>query len=389
MYSTGAYYAIKSGTPTWTYPTLTACTFTRNEAWYGGGGAVYNYSSSPTFTACGFNENDSWYYHGGGIYNYGGNPTFTNCTIDANSASGYSGGGMYNTNSSIPTLTTCRFSENAASAGGAVYNNGSSPKLVDCVFGENLAQSAGGGISNVKGSSSSNPVIIKCIFFGNTATASSARGGGLYNEGSSPTLTNCAFSGNLSNYRGGAMYNGSVGSPATTSDPKITNCTFSMNSAIASAGGLYNDSSAKPRLVGCILWGNSGSQIYSGLPLVSYCCVQDGFIGIGNISLDPLFVSPVGADGVAGTADDDLSLTPGSPCIDAGNNGAPDLFGITTDLEGNPRFLDDPDTADTGNGWPPIIDMGAYEYDPMRDDDGDGVRNLDDQCPNTVPGASP
>ena len=34
---------------------------------------------------------------------------------------------------------------------------------------------------------------------------------------------------------------------------------------------------------------------------------------------------------------------------------------ITTDLDGNPRFLDIPETPDTGNGDTPIVDMGAYE----------------------------
>ena len=36
--------------------------------------------------------------------------------------------------------------------------------------------------------------------------------------------------------------------------------------------------------------------------------------------------------------------------------------GIVTDLDGNPRFHDDTGTADTGNGAPPIVDMGAYEF---------------------------
>ena len=35
---------------------------------------------------------------------------------------------------------------------------------------------------------------------------------------------------------------------------------------------------------------------------------------------------------------------------------------ISTDLDDNPRFVDDPDTADTGIGSAPIIDMGAYEF---------------------------
>jgi hypothetical protein len=35
---------------------------------------------------------------------------------------------------------------------------------------------------------------------------------------------------------------------------------------------------------------------------------------------------------------------------------------LTADALGNPRFLDDPATADTGAGAPPIVDMGAYEF---------------------------
>ena len=36
--------------------------------------------------------------------------------------------------------------------------------------------------------------------------------------------------------------------------------------------------------------------------------------------------------------------------------------GTTTDLDGNPRFVDDTGTDDTGSGDPPIVDMGAYEF---------------------------
>jgi hypothetical protein len=34
---------------------------------------------------------------------------------------------------------------------------------------------------------------------------------------------------------------------------------------------------------------------------------------------------------------------------------------VTTDLDGNLRFVDIPTVSDTGNGTPPIVDMGAYE----------------------------
>ncbi len=62
----------------------------------------------------------------------------------------------------------------------------------------------------------------------------------------------------------------------------------------------------------------------------------------------------------------DYRLLPGSPCIDAANNFAVPA-GITTDLDGSPRFVDDPDTADCPQapgtcGDPPVVDMGAYEF---------------------------
>jgi hypothetical protein len=87
----------------------------------------------------------------------------------------------------------------------------------------------------------------------------------------------------------------------------------------------------------------------------------------------------------------DYHLSPGSPCIDAADNTAvpPDEFDldgdedfeepIPYDLDGNPRFVDDPCTIDTGNPDPdyadlPIVDMGSYEYQPCGGDvdcDGD------------------
>jgi hypothetical protein len=85
--------------------------------------------------------------------------------------------------------------------------------------------------------------------------------------------------------------------------------------------------------------------------------------------------------------DDDLRLPPDSPCIDAADNEAvpPDVLDldgdgdteepIPFDLDGNLRFVDDPETEDTGHGNPPIVDMGAYEFQPPEcpaDFDGDG-----------------
>jgi hypothetical protein len=41
-----------------------------------------------------------------------------------------------------------------------------------------------------------------------------------------------------------------------------------------------------------------------------------------------------------------------------GDTGEP----LPLDLDYNPRFVDDPGMPDDGNGDPPIVDMGAYEF---------------------------
>ena len=101
------------------------------------------------------------------------------------------------------------------------------------------------------------------------------------------------------------------------------------------------------------------SLTYSGLGWT--CQGWTGGPGSGNIGEDPRFADADGADNVAGTDDDNLRLLPGSPCIDAGDNMVvPSAAAV--DLDGNPRFLDDPLAPDTGHGKPPIVDMGAYEF---------------------------
>ena len=60
--------------------------------------------------------------------------------------------------------------------------------------------------------------------------------------------------------------------------------------------------------------------------------------GTGNINADPLFVDP---------GNGDYHLGPDSPCIDVGNNDAPDLPDY--DFEGDVRILDG--DGDGGPSW--------------------------------------
>ncbi|MDH4241544.1 MAG: hypothetical protein OEW48_18445, partial [Phycisphaerae bacterium] len=272
-------------------------------------------------------------------------------TITAGNSYDYyeNGGGMYN--NSNPTVINCTFSGNSAYRGGGMYNEYSYQTVINCTFSGNSAVLMGGGMCN----DHSSPMVINCIFSGNSAY----RGGGMRNYNSSPTVTDCTFSGNSADLMGGGMSN-------------------------------YYSS---PTLINCILWGNiapepDGPQIANltnAALSISYSDLQGGQAaihdpcgalvwGAGNIDADPLFMDSDGPDNIVGTPDDNLRLSSSSPCIDAGNNTAvppdtSDLDGdgnITErtpfDLEGNNRFVDDPGTPDSGYGAPPVVDMGAYEY---------------------------
>ena len=320
-------------------PTLTNCTFTVNTSG-GGGGAMVNSNASPTLTNCTF-ESNSAEGHGGGMYNYYSSPTMTNCAFEGNSAVG-NGGGMVNA-FSAPTLTDSAFEDNSADLdGGGIYHDNSHLTLANCTFEGNMAAQDGGGIGAVMSSLSLN----ECTFKGNTAYRS---GGGMSNEETFGTLTNCAFTGNSAG-EGGGINNYSA-------SPRLTNCTLAGNTAIGLGGSIANYYSSEPTLTNCILWGNTKPEIWDddSTPVVTYSDVQDGYPGTGNIDADPLFVD---------AASGDLHLQLASPAIDAGDNDAPELAGITADLGGNPRLADVLSVADTGNGDPPIVDMGAYETPP-------------------------
>jgi len=353
---------------------------------------------------------------GGGMFSNVGGVTLTNCTFRGNYAISC-GGGMLNRSNSNPTLTKCNFVGNSAgSDGGAMYNAGSGPCLINCSFIENSVVDTLGGGGGIYCAVSS-PMLSGCKFRDNSA----ASGGGMYNFlSSNPTLTNCTFQGNSANYQGGGMRNDTNSSPILTdctfsgnysvnsagggmynndSSPTVTGCTFSGNWA-DSGGGVYNGYQSNPNLANCILWGNAapnGAQIHNegGTPSVTYCDVEGDYPGTGNIDEDPLFVDADGPDNIVGTEDDNLRLSLGSPCLDAGDNTAVpsdaadlDEDGNTVertplDLDGKERFVDDPPTEDTGVADPPdypkVVDMGAYEFDYVYGDlDTDGHVDAND-----------
>ncbi len=328
------------------------------------GGGMDIRGGDPTVSNCAFIGNTAA-RAGGGMYIRDGSPTVSSCVFDGNSAAG-SGGGMYIRDSS-PTASNCVFVGNtAAGSGGAMYIRDGSPTISNCVFvrnavadpsarsgtsadGRRLCYPDGGAIHVNSGA----PRLESCILSGNSSYGGAGGFGGI-NTGA--VLTNCVFNGNTAlQYGGGAFVIG--GETARTT---FLNCTFSQNSA-QTVGGLY---AHRTDVVDSILWGNTSEWVSGTYAQVSesvvramrHSCIEGSWEelpGVGNIDVNPLFVDPLGPDGVAGTLDDDLRLAAESPCINRGDPAA-EFAPDAVDLAGNPRLQSC------------RVDMGAYESDRIQ-----------------------
>lgn len=339
-------------------------TVTNGSAFNGGGMANWNHSEV-TVRNCLFLENTCT-GHGGAMYNNYSYPTITDCDFVDNSCE-HRGGAICNNTQSPATITNCRFVSNTSyETAGAVSNcYDSNSIMTDCLFMDNTTTNIGGAVT---ASSHSDIVLTGCRFINNFAINGGAAAVDSYGGA---TILNCAFIGNTASASGGAVVNWYY------SDSLVTNCTFAGNSANA-GGAVYNRQDSEITISNSILWGNtasSGNEIlnYAGNAAVfQYSDISGsggsgtgwdsslGNDGGGNIDVNPSFVDVDGDDDVFGTDDDDVSLSAGSPCIDAGDNSLL-TSEMTVDLAGSVRLFDDILMADTGAGTPPIVDMGAYE----------------------------
>ena len=119
------------------------------------------------------------------------------------------------------------------SRGGGMYNQNSSPVVKNCTFRDNTAidsaiKAYGGGMYN----KDSNPSIENCAFIDNAAIAPSFRayGGAIYNENSNPTVRCCTFECNKAT-GSDLAYGGGIYNK--NSSPEVENCTFEENAATA------------------------------------------------------------------------------------------------------------------------------------------------------------
>ncbi len=298
----------------------------------------------------GFTITNGYAYRGGGISMSNASLTVRDC-IFANNSAGI-GAVIDHRDSGDLILEGCTFIGNTADkAAGAVFSFATSFTAIGCEFRENGGELAIGAL----GLDVDTGAIINCAFEGNFGEFT---GGAIASSSGGLTLINCVFSRNTAAMTGGADL---AGNPSWTAT--VSSCTFSNNVGEALTLGAPSTNVANG-----IFWGNTVqiATLYSH-PVTS-CDVQGGWPGDGNIDADPLFVQP----GL-----DDVRLAEGSPCIDAGDNGA--LPADAYDLDGD-GDTSEPSPVDVAGGprvQRGIVDMGAYEGAGQAQAPADGVEDLD------------
>jgi len=223
------------------------------------------------------------------------------------------------------------------------YSGASSAFITDTVFQDTFASAMLGP---------TNATITKCRFL-NARQA-------IYAESSYLLIRDTAFDAIGIDGQGGTIYDDG-------SNVVIDHCTFidthgydnSLGSVITldygARAGVHNSIIWDPRMYsyyGEIVGEKAAFYSFddSSTLIIDNSIVQ-GWTGAlggnGNSGSVPMFVDPSGADGILGTEDDDLRLSPGSPAINAG---LPSIYLTPSDLDGHPRIL-------CGR-----TDIGAYEF---------------------------
>ncbi len=340
-----------------------------------GGGEV-------TFDALTIRNGNAGFNRGGGIFS-AGDVTLTNSTVSGNQAGSSAGiysnssvtlidsivsdnqaqndeGGILSTSGTV-TLTNSTVSNNSAGSNvGGISSFGSAVTLINSTVSGNTAGSGvAGGIF-----SAGDVTLTNSTVSGNEATSN---GGGIFNSGGAVTLTNSTVSSNEATGSGGGIYSNNGG---TITNSTITNNTADSDGDGTGDGGGILRSGGTFTISNSIIAGNfdnspTGNNIH---PDVS----GDDINGAANNLIGDI----TGATGTStiGTGSDltfasagitDISevinpladnggttqthaLIPGSPALDAGNNGNIPM-GITTDQRGATRTL---------NG---TVDIGAVE----------------------------
>ncbi len=246
---------------------------------------------------------------GGAIYCKQASPRISKCRMVNNAAAEW-GSALAGINASA-SIEGCSVSGNET-ASSAVYLRSGHSFVRDCEITDN----DGRGISLVACSSS---LISRCIIANNA-------GGGISTQwcSNSINISHCLI------YYNSASSGAGILSDDDNVSPSIVNCTIVYNTSTNYAGGIdeYGQGSA-PAVKNCIIWGNTAanSPQTRGTMTVTYCDVEGGRSGAGNINADPSFYDAGNGDFHLLSAAGRWDISSGSwamdavtsPCIDAGD----------------------------------------------------------------------
>lgn len=302
----------------------------------------------------------------------------------------FTGGGMFVFQCDV-IITNCEFTENTGVIGSAlVISNGTKARVSHNTFHHNKSADSItpiiGGFQPFLGNATvhlnglqdgeDNQFINNRVQFNEASTSCS----GVFIAGGNPVFANNLVTDNI----GFGQFSNAGILAILNESLEITNSTIANNSApngsSARTAGVYM-SRGVVTLKNSIVWNNTSGGIrslvtqYSAIGLgaekyADYSIIDqwnNTIPGTGSTGADPLFADPSGFD---------YTLLPSSSAIDMGDNTALpldhlDLDNDTDVLELLPidyagllRQYDDPNTSDTGVGTAPIVDAGAYEYQP-------------------------
>jgi hypothetical protein len=274
-------------------------------------GGIYCDSSSPSIRYNIIRDNDVLIFAAGIQCGNYSNPIISNNIIINNSSTMSNiSGGINCFGHSNPVIIGNLISENYGDVGGGISSfSNSNPQILYNKIYDNVTWMFGGGIYMSSGGIIiGNEIInntadyfgggIYCysqdqrIIYNNTIINNTAMddingygGGGIACTNSSPLIEHNLISGNYAYWAGGGI--GCRGN----SNPRIINNAIYGNIADSMGGGLYNFDSY-PTLTNNIFWANEPQSILGSNLIVSYCNVQGGWPGTGNIDTDPLFRDP-------------------------------------------------------------------------------------------------
>lgn len=254
--------------------------------------------------------------------------------IMLNDATG-NGGGVYAQGSTINLKDSAELYYNNARTGGGAYMDNSSLWGDKALIRYNTANLRGGGVYATNGSTvdmdlGAYPCLgPRCSRLSNN-TATTMYGGGVYIGGNSTVdLRNTFVENNTANYGGGVfaydnstvyVYNSLFARNDATSGIGDA-IRLNLNVTMSGAGNTlaYNDAggAATGNAIGMtggsslslhcsIIWGHTTSIDETGHN-VTYSNIQGGYVGAGNLNVDPLFVAPGNLD---------FHLQAASPIID-------------------------------------------------------------------------